>query len=452
MRSVKLTSVALLLVSGSLLAVPAAATAATAAAPVDDGSAPADVVRCHGKVATMVGSPGTGSLQGTKRRDVIVTNGTPLIQARGGADIICVTRLGAMKPDETVEIIAGKGDDRVYVVGTAARPSYVVLGAGRDRFVGGRGPDQVYAQQSWARPDGATGNDNELDHIDTRGGADEVVAGGDEGLQDRITLGGGDDLMAMQSDRMIAGGHVVGGAGSDTISSIAHPGSTESVIDNTTGTVTADGEALMSFDDMEGFELELSGHVTFVGTRAAESVSLHGALTADLAGGDDRVIVYGDDTGDLDGGAGDDRLLVIPGSGNTPVSLTLDAAAGTATVDSTSIAFSAFEDYFAWADRVALTGSEDDEAIEGIGCTVTVDGRGGDDVLAVLRADFYDTETFCSPGIVDGPPTVTGGEGDDRLVGGNSDDDLDGGAGTDRADGGGGVDVCAAETVVRCEA
>jgi hypothetical protein len=82
MPRVILATICLTVVSGALAA-PALASASSI---------------CHGKRATIVGTPGDDRIVGTKRRDVIVARGgDDLISSGGGNDVVC----------------AGAGRDRV---------------------------------------------------------------------------------------------------------------------------------------------------------------------------------------------------------------------------------------------------------------------------------------------------------------------------------------------------
>ena len=92
--------------------------------------ATADVPRCHGHRATLVGTPDLELLRGTPGRDVIVTNGAGKVEARSGDDLICVTS-GTFVND-------GRGDD---VIDARAVPTknqiYATLSRGNDTWIFG---------------------------------------------------------------------------------------------------------------------------------------------------------------------------------------------------------------------------------------------------------------------------------------------------------------------------
>src|SRR5690606_31003670 len=118
----------------------------------------------RGERASLVGRPGR-TLRGTRGRDVVVTNGADYVDARRGADLVCVTG------GRETQVQAGGGADTV-VVRQRRGSVWTVLGGGPDTYRGGRVRETVYA----ARTDTRTG-DHHRDVIRTRGGKDTVVVG-----------------------------------------------------------------------------------------------------------------------------------------------------------------------------------------------------------------------------------------------------------------------------------
>jgi len=87
---------------------------------------------CHGKPATLVGTPGKDKLNGTKKADVVVSlGGNDVVRGRGGNDVVC-----AGDGNDTVR--GGSGKDRLY--GEKGKDR-LVGDSGRDRLVGGPGRD-----------------------------------------------------------------------------------------------------------------------------------------------------------------------------------------------------------------------------------------------------------------------------------------------------------------------
>ena len=122
-------------------------------------------VKCDGKVATKVGTPGNDVIRGTARNDVIAgLGGNDIILGGGGNDIIC----------------GGPGNDRL--TGNAGHDKLIGEG-GRDRLFGGTGVDRLF---------GGLANDF------LAGQAGPDVLGGGPG-SDRLDGGIGVDLCAQNT-------------------------------------------------------------------------------------------------------------------------------------------------------------------------------------------------------------------------------------------------------------
>ena len=115
--------------------------AAGPVAPKNDG-----VVRCNGRVATIVGTDGPDTLTGTPRADVIHgMGGDDVIYGLQGNDVIC----------------GGAGADTIYG------------GSGSDVLTGNKGPDTVKGQSG---PDTIIGGDG-ADQLNGGQGSDEIRGG-----------------------------------------------------------------------------------------------------------------------------------------------------------------------------------------------------------------------------------------------------------------------------------
>jgi uncharacterized delta-60 repeat protein len=104
-------------------------------------AAPAPRYRCHGREATMVGTPGADVLRGTRRRDVIVSlGGDDRIRAFAGRDLVCAGggRDSVRGGGGNDLLFGGPGRDRLF--GQAGRDR-LRGGPGRDLLVGGPGFD-----------------------------------------------------------------------------------------------------------------------------------------------------------------------------------------------------------------------------------------------------------------------------------------------------------------------
>jgi uncharacterized delta-60 repeat protein len=90
----------------------------------DPGGSGGAKQKCHGKVATIVGTAKGNKLRGTRKADVIVgLGGGDTIRGRGGKDVIC----------------GGAGNDRLF---GDAGADLLDGGKGKDRLAGGGGRDQ----------------------------------------------------------------------------------------------------------------------------------------------------------------------------------------------------------------------------------------------------------------------------------------------------------------------
>ena len=107
-------------------------------------------LRCHGRLATIVGTSGDDDLIGTPGDDVIVgLRGRDRIRGRGGADVIC----------------GGPGDDDL--AGNAG-PDLLDGGPGNDRLHGGPGDDRLLGRRGVDLLSGGPG----LDQLRGGGGHD----------------------------------------------------------------------------------------------------------------------------------------------------------------------------------------------------------------------------------------------------------------------------------------
>lgn len=124
--------------------------------------------RCHGLLATIVGTDGDDVIEGTPERDVIVAlGGDDVIYGKGGSDIIC-----AGAGEDTIRghgghdaIFGGRGNDRIF---GGSRGDFLHGGAGddelfgrtgRDLLVGGSGDDLLAGNRHADWLEGGPGND-----------------------------------------------------------------------------------------------------------------------------------------------------------------------------------------------------------------------------------------------------------------------------------------------------
>jgi Ca2+-binding RTX toxin-like protein len=297
-------------------------------------------------------------------------------------------------------------------------------GADDDSLLGGGGMDSLF---------GGTGNDW-LEATGTglllRGGDgdDRLVFGPTigAGTGGRGFGGDGDDLVSVSGP---VGVTVEGGAGLDVLALTPYLtglGNAPALIDFSTGsgTATAAGGQSMTF---AGFE-----YLYFNGGAGADTVT-GGDLADTIFGGrgdNDIAAGAGDDVvaigyglqQTLDGGAGDDLLIVI--DAYFPVYFIIG---NDGSVDDGQLSqITGFETY-------EIEGSAFDDVVRAGDGGDLLGGYGGDDWLA---GDDGDDFVFGQGG----EDTVDGGEGRDHLSGGNHGDVASGGGGDDRIFGGAGED------------
>lgn len=372
--------------------------AVAVAAPDAGSKAP----RCHGKVATIVGTDGDDVLRGTPKRDVIW--GGP------GEDVI----LGGLGSDT---ICGGAGDDRIY----GRRGNDLINGgAGTDRVYGGLGDDRL------------TGGPGEGDDVGGGLGIDTISGGpGDEDLvhgdygYDRMDGGYGKGDIASFATA------VAGGRGSGVwVSLPAHK-------------ARGDGrDRLFRFEAIEGSAFA----DTLIGNKSANVIR--------GGPGDDRIL-GGGGADQIDGGQGEDSCK----SGGVRLSCGPEAPpGGSALVQINEIAGGGGIQIVGGAgrDSFAIAYAEDGDTFTvratrrlavGPGCVLAADPRsvscatGGP--ARWLMADLGPGDDFLR---VDGSLAgidfvrIAGGRGDDIIRGGPEDDLIESGPGADRIYGGDGAD------------
>jgi hypothetical protein len=435
--------------------------------------ASADPSACNGRAVTTTGDAGTDG------DDVMVVGpGQRTVSTGAGNDLVCI-RLG----DDTKRsfyLDTGPGDDVAHNETIASeRVAYVTLGPGADTHVGSdAGKDFVSTgPSSW----GGT-SDTEKDVVDTRGG-DDVVSTGSVAPgtpnPDEVSTGAGDDTVDWAGEQV--GGPLDLGSGENRLRLRSGWAGSVVDIDAPAELVTADSRTVLRWNGaVAAYTLQYTHlRTTFTGTGLDEyltfwpsqrdqegppsSVSDPGLrIDADMGAGDDRLQLLDAAGGSWVGGPGRDRLGmprchvsdVRLGRGyecqdesraHTPYSGALDR----------------WEKVSVPGWHLRVTGSPGPDRISTYGATNRIDGRGGDDVLAVpsgagvgRKALMAVVKGGAGDDLIRGSylrDRLLGGPGDDRLDGKRSDDVIRGDAGRDRGVGGPGRDRCSAEVRRSCE-
>ena len=386
-----------LLLAAALLWLPAAPTSA--------GTPP----RCHGQVATIVGSGGHDHLVGTDGPDVIVgLGGADRIEGRGGDDVICG---GANR---------GRGGRQL----------------GGDDIDGGPGSDYLDPGQD-RRPVGAQSYGDILRYtgaaagvrVDLSSSTGTVVDGADT---DTVRVAAGLWVLGSQYDDVIVGSRfdddLEGNKGADVLQG----GRGDDGLDEYVG--------LLSRSDRDADQK--------VGGAGDDGIQANGgADVLDGGAGDDALYEQGDGlSASMSGGAGDDELLawydarpgrVVDGGTGVDVlevdnidpyegndeQLVLDAGAGNVRSSITTFAPLPVTGVERWRPTAEQT--------------VVFLGSPGPDWVDARLVDLLSAQTFA---------------GDDVVKGSDGRDTIDTGDGTDRIDGRLGQDTCVGgEQVRRCE-
>ena len=413
----------------SILAV--AAAAALGSPVVATGVADAAPPTCRGVRATVVGHAGQMQLNGTAGRDVIVSNGAFTVEAGKGHDLICL-RGG----NQGVTVVAGPGDDDVWVEAGITDDVHASLGAGADTYHGSTRAvnDSVHASSGEDfYPAGPEVPDTDRDVITTGPGADSVVAGRPGRLlADRIDLGSGRDYAVIAARGLTSGNVLRAGTGS----LLDVQGNTTGAwrIDNGARTIRTGGDLRFRYTGFDNF-YAIGASTDFRGSSRREQLYTGVPGSALMGGGNDYLRLTGrDGAGDITvrGGPGTDVLQLDTVTFADPIEA--DVASGSGSIGDTTIDFGLFERHEVFTGGTAvLTGSDGPDLLVGQACQLTIDGKGGSDrIYGPSRPDFFET---CD--VNEAASTLRGGSGADRINGTSGDLFIDGGSSADVLSSGG---------------
>ena len=436
-------------------------------------------------ISNVIGSAtGANALYGTTGANVITGGaGNDTIDGRGGADVVQ----------------AGAGDDTVSYYGTEATISG---GSGTDTLVMHAAANvdlTTSGDQTSGDTTVVTGFEN-LDasaittgivvtgdaatNVITTGSGNDTIHGG--GGLDVIHAGGGADTVDYSGNEV----SIDGGTGSDTLVlkaqvSIDLNQADQSIADTTTvtGFENIDASALTS-----GQAVRLTGTGTantLIGGAGNDTIDGGGGSDSLAAGaGDDVVVMHGSENV-VDGGAGNNTLILAQS-----VTASVDLAAADQTLgDAAVVTGFGNVDASAVTAGIQISGTTGNNTLIGGAGNDTIDGRGGADSISTGGGDdtvgYWGTETAIDGGAgsdtlllaaggginaidlasagdqtigdsaivthfenVDGstlgaaqPVRITGSLTANTITGGAGDDTIDGGGGADAIQGGGGDDT-----------
>lgn len=398
-------------------------TALMISADADASEDPGTRATCHGRVATIVGSPAAGDLIGTPKADVIAAGQFEgnVIDGRGGNDLIC----GSGHSEYL--ILGGPGNDRIFA------------GRGSDTVNGGDGADEIHA-----------GPGGLIDFVNGGAGPDKIFGGAGE---DILSGGTGDDrIWGGQGVDVLFGGEgndmEWGGPGSDRV--LGDPGRDrlwggpghQDAVDYGRRWSNWEGGARHRIDVTVNLERGRASGRWFGADR------LHGFTEVWTGPGDDHLVgdgvantfFAGSGTDTIIGhGGGDTLIFTVPAVFDDGPEGSLLNVAERVDVELYSQAATLFQ-------SGKVIGQETLYGIENVVGTEDADTIRGDRGPNVLTGgDRWD----------DGTDVIFGEGGQDTLRGRSGNDVLDGGRGKNSIDGGPGADTCinpaAGPTVMRCE-
>lgn len=369
-------------------------------------------VRCHGRVATIVGTTGDDELTGTPGRDVIAgRGGSDHLRGLGGNDVMC-----AGDGEGSSVLSGGPGDDHLY--GGFSWGDVLRGGRGEDLLVGRRldgqnellgGPGRDLLRAGYA------------DHLSGNAGADTLLGG--PGADELLGGHGNDVIRGRGAPDDIFGdpGHdrLYGGSGRGDILNYTRrwhglvagpPHRIPIAIHLKSGTTSA--QRWFGHDRETGFESIWTGDGDDRIAGDASDTSFYTGTGTDVVHGG-----AGQDTVRFDLVRGDSIGAWVP---NTyPVRVDVDLVKHRAVL---------------WGVRI-VRGRDRIFGVENIVGTRFDDTILGDGHANVLKAA---TSGYAH----EGDDVVRGRGGNDELWGMAGDDTLNGGAGTNTIDGGPGTDTC----------
>jgi Ca2+-binding RTX toxin-like protein len=248
-------------------------------------------VTCHGRVATIVGTPGDDFLRGTKRADVIAgQGGDDGIRGGGGNDVIC----GGAGLDDIRggngdnRLLGGAGNDAIrarggndFIAGNDGK-DFIVASIGRNIIWGGAGDDDISSPYyAWGRNliHGGSGND-EISLVN---------------WNDDVYAGPGDDVI-YSGPVSVGSGHVLdGGLGNNWLrfSVKRNPSGAlwhQVLIDFARGRIEAGGEVSLIPGRFNAFYLDPGGAEAYTINGTDDADEIHSFVSYSSRGGPDVVV------------------------------------------------------------------------------------------------------------------------------------------------------------------
>lgn len=358
---------------------------------------------------------------------IIVTAGANTLRGDWGNDSL----IGG---EGNVQLDGGEGND---VLATTNGANTLLGGGGNDILIGGRGDDVL---------DGGTGDD--IIYGGDRHGFDTI----DGGLGNN-TLDGGDGYDILSFASATSGVSAQLGQSSpqqqQQNSMTASGGGHNDVFVNFEGFIGSQFNDTLIGNSIYNSQYDIK--VSISGGEGNDYIAAGGARFADLDGGaGDDTIVVGTGNETINGGIGFDMLSFADASNGVRVALAAwDGEPGGVIIGDNLSSYKNFEGIIGsnyddsitgdWKSN-SIYGGAGDDLIYGAYGNDTIDGGDGDDLIVVQQDPLLHgggSSLFGGAGY----DVLIGGNGDDTIVGGADDDNIDGGLGNNSLDGGDGTDL-----------
>lgn len=327
---------------------------------------------CRGEAATIVGEKET-IVDGTKDRDVIVTNDAYGVFSGGGDDLVCVTGRATSGPENFITMETGDGNDVVDATLAPSNRSVALdLGAGADEFTGGGGRDRVLSGPAGETDVDVLRGGDGGDELFSLGGADEVFGDGSNDLLD----------VPAATDALLDGG-----SGQDEISFDLGSGNWR--VDLATGAEREDvrTHTWTSIETLTATKVE--DYLNVIGTTGRDTVNVEPArgarplLDIRTGRGADSFLLFGglEDTSGISLGAGTDDVRL-----DRDGDIRLYLRTGTLLMGGVADVSGA-ENATAYGRKTVLIGTNGRNTLRAGQCNTRIRGLGGADDLTRGRSN-----------------------------------------------------------------
>jgi Ca2+-binding RTX toxin-like protein len=416
---------------------------------------------------TLTGSSSVNTITGGSGDDTIDgAGGADVISAGGGNDT--VTYRGAES-----SIDGGAGSDTLIFAATGSVTA-INLAAGDQTTGDGVTVSNFENVNASIFTTAVTVTGSSSANTITTGSGNDTIDGG--GGTDVIAAGAGNDTVSYYG----AETSIDGGSGTNTLLlkaavtvNLANADVTSGDAVNVTNFLNVDASALSTAVSLTGS----SSANTITGGSGADTIDGNGGLDIIAAGGGDDSVTYHGAESSIDGGAGNDTLVLAASGSITAVNFSVAGGSDQTTGDSVGVTNFEHLDASSIGSALTVTGSSSANAITTGSGNDVIDGNGGADTIHAGAGDdsvtYHGTESLIDGGtgtntlVMAASATVNLGNGDQTsgdsaavsnfqnvdasglssgvsITGSSSVNTITGGSGNDTIDGNGGADVISA--------